>query len=114
MLTSSRTGRGGQHAREALNAPALSLKRWASPLGARDQARREGVELVIHRRDGSIRDSDSYGNDPFSARDQVRSPSARCYRTWGGHGCPGSRPFDVPSPKKAIATLMCASPVSTR
>ena len=31
---------------------------------AREQAKREHVEVVIHRKDGTIRDSDSYGNDP--------------------------------------------------
>lgn len=36
---------------------------------ARDQARREGVEVVIHRPDGRIRDSDSYGNDPHPPKD---------------------------------------------
>lgn len=36
---------------------------------ARDQARRENVEVVIHRRDGTIRDSDSYGNDPNPPKD---------------------------------------------
>ena len=36
----------------------------------RDQARRNEVELVIHRRDGTIRDSDSYGNDPNPPRDK--------------------------------------------
>ena len=35
----------------------------------RDQAKREHVELVIHRRDGTIRDSDSYGNDPNPPKD---------------------------------------------
>lgn len=30
----------------------------------REQARRDHVELVIHRQDGTIRDSDSYGPDP--------------------------------------------------
>lgn len=39
---------------------------------ARDQARREHVEVVIHRRDGKIRDSDSYGNDPHPPKDKVR------------------------------------------
>lgn len=38
----------------------------------RDQARRDQVELVIHRRDGRIQDSDSYGNDPNPPRDKVR------------------------------------------
>ncbi len=37
---------------------------------ARDQARRENVEVVIHRRDGTIRDSDSYGNDPHPPIDK--------------------------------------------
>lgn len=32
---------------------------------ARDQARRDQAEVVIHRPDGRIRDKDSYGNDPF-------------------------------------------------
>lgn len=36
----------------------------------REQARREHVELVIHRKDGTIRDSDSYGNDPNPPRDR--------------------------------------------
>lgn len=30
---------------------------------AREQAKREHVEVVIHRPDGRIRDSDSYGNE---------------------------------------------------
>lgn len=37
---------------------------------ARTQARREHVEVVIHGRDGKIRDSDSYGKDPFPPRDK--------------------------------------------
>jgi uncharacterized protein YdaT len=32
---------------------------------ARAQAQRERVEVVIHGRDGKIRDSNSYGSDPF-------------------------------------------------
>lgn len=36
---------------------------------ARNQAQRERVEVVIHRRDGRIRDSDSYGHDPIPPRD---------------------------------------------
>lgn len=32
---------------------------------ARDIARHQHSELVIHRPDGRIRDKDSYGNDPF-------------------------------------------------
>jgi len=35
---------------------------------ARPAARRDGVELVIHRPDGRIRDSDSHGNDPCPPR----------------------------------------------
>jgi len=37
---------------------------------ARNTARREKVEIVTHRRNGRIRDSDSYGNDPFPPRDK--------------------------------------------
>ena len=37
---------------------------------ARSQAKREGTEVVIHRKDGRIRDSDSYGRDPFPPRDR--------------------------------------------
>src|SRR3954466_5437328 len=37
---------------------------------ARSQAIRERVEVVIHRADGTIRDSDSYGNDPNPPRDR--------------------------------------------
>jgi hypothetical protein len=35
----------------------------------RDQARREGVELFIHGRDGKIQDRDSFGNDPCPPKD---------------------------------------------
>lgn len=37
---------------------------------AREQATRERVEVVIHRPNGQIRDSDSYGNDPCPPRDR--------------------------------------------
>jgi hypothetical protein len=36
---------------------------------ARDIAKNQRSEVVIHRRDGTIRDRDSYGNDPFPPRD---------------------------------------------
>lgn len=37
---------------------------------ARDMGRRDEVEVVIHRPNGQIRDSDSYGNDPCPAKDK--------------------------------------------
>lgn len=37
---------------------------------AREQAKRENVEVVIHRPDGRIRDSDSYGKDPSPPKDK--------------------------------------------
>lgn len=37
---------------------------------AREQAIRGKVEVVIHRKDGTIRDSDSYGNDPNPPKDK--------------------------------------------
>jgi Uncharacterized protein conserved in bacteria (DUF2188) len=36
----------------------------------REIARNQQTELVIHRRNGEIRDSDSYGNDPMPPRDR--------------------------------------------
>lgn len=35
---------------------------------AREIARNQRSELIIHRTDGRIRDRDSYGNDPFPPR----------------------------------------------
>ena len=37
---------------------------------ARDTARRERTEVVICRRDGTIREKDSYGNDPCPPKDK--------------------------------------------
>ena len=37
---------------------------------ARSQAVRQQIEVVIHRRNGQIRNSDSYGNDPNSPLDK--------------------------------------------
>ena len=37
---------------------------------AREQAKRENVEVVIHRKDGTVRDSDSYGRDPNPPKDK--------------------------------------------
>lgn len=34
-------------------------------------AKNQHGEVVIHRRDGTIRDKDSYGNDPFPPKDKV-------------------------------------------
>lgn len=33
-------------------------------------AKKEKCELIIHNKDGKISDSDSFGNDPFPARDR--------------------------------------------
>lgn len=37
---------------------------------AREIAKNEKSEVVIHGRDGRIRDRDSFGNDPFPPRDR--------------------------------------------
>ncbi|MBL3588492.1 MAG: DUF2188 domain-containing protein [gamma proteobacterium endosymbiont of Lamellibrachia anaximandri] len=37
---------------------------------AKHQAQREKTEVVIHRPNGQIRDSDSYGNDPNPPKDK--------------------------------------------
>jgi hypothetical protein len=36
----------------------------------RQHAQQQQTELVIHRPNGQIRDSDSYGNDPLPPRDR--------------------------------------------
>ena len=38
---------------------------------AKDIARNQKSEAVIHGRDGKIRDKDSYGNDPVPPKDRV-------------------------------------------
>ena len=35
-----------------------------------NQANNDKVEVVIHRKDGTFRDSDSYGNDPNPPKDR--------------------------------------------
>jgi len=37
---------------------------------AKDIAKNQKSEVVIHRPDGTIRDKDSYGNDPSSVKDR--------------------------------------------
>lgn len=37
---------------------------------AREIAKNQKTELVIHNRDGKISDKDSYGNDPFPPKDR--------------------------------------------
>jgi len=36
---------------------------------ARTISQNQGTELVIHKKDGTIQNSDSHGNDPFPPRD---------------------------------------------
>ena len=38
---------------------------------ARELAQKEKAELYVHRRDGTIRERSSYGNDPFPPKDKV-------------------------------------------
>ena len=37
---------------------------------AREIAKNQGSEVVIHRKDGTIRDKDSYGKDPYPPVDK--------------------------------------------
>lgn len=39
---------------------------------ARERAKVDKVEVVIHNKDGKISDSDSYGNDPMPPKDKKR------------------------------------------
>lgn len=36
---------------------------------ARDLAKKDGVELIVQRQDGTIQEKDSYGGDPLPPRD---------------------------------------------
>jgi uncharacterized protein YdaT len=55
---------GGQRSSAHLDRKSDAMER------GRDLARDARVELVEHRRDGSIRDSDSYGRDPNPPKDR--------------------------------------------
>lgn len=46
---------------------------------ARDIAKKQRSEVVIHRKDGRIRDSDSYGRDPHPPKDKkhLTEPGSR-------------------------------------
>lgn len=37
---------------------------------AREIAKKQGSEIIIHRKDGKIQDRDSYGNDPYPPKDK--------------------------------------------
>lgn len=49
---------------------AFSKKNDAVKYG-RQLSRKEKAELYIHKKDGSIQNRNSYGNDPFPPRDRV-------------------------------------------
>lgn len=58
----------GEHAAKATK----SFNRQSDAINyAKSIARNNSVELVIHGRDGRIRDKDSFGNDPCPPVDQV-------------------------------------------
>ncbi len=44
----------------------------AAEVWGRTQSIKEGSELVIHRRDGTIAEKNSYGSDPHPPRDRKR------------------------------------------
>ncbi len=50
---------GGQRPSSVHNTQAGAIDR------ARELARNQEAELLIHNREGQIRDRDSYGNDPY-------------------------------------------------
>jgi uncharacterized protein YdaT len=54
---------GGKKVTETFDTQAKALER------AREIAINQGTEVVTHRPNGQIRDSDSYGNDPNPPRD---------------------------------------------
>ncbi len=63
---------GGSAVRRDRSSRASSVhptQREAEDAG-RPATKRDGVELVIHGRDGRIRDSESYGHDPNPPKDR--------------------------------------------
>jgi hypothetical protein len=65
-----RDGGGWQTKREgASRAGSVHDTQADAEAAAKATARREGGEVVIHGRDGKIRDADSYGNDPCPPKD---------------------------------------------
>ncbi len=58
---------GGWAVRGAGNSRASSVHstQGAAASAARGTAQRQGSEILIHGRNGQIRERDSYGNDPF-------------------------------------------------
>ena len=64
-------GKGWAVVRErATRASSLHRTQAEAIDAGRDLARPRRTELVIHRPDGRIRDSDSYGNDPNPPKDK--------------------------------------------
>jgi hypothetical protein len=61
----------GRWAVKPAGKPSVSTHRTqaAAENAARPLARQQQSEVVTHRRDGTIRDSDSYGRDPNPPRD---------------------------------------------
>lgn len=58
--------------KEGTKAP-VSVHRTQAAAEAKTQqlAKKSEVEAVYHRRDGTIKDKDSYGNDPNPPKDRV-------------------------------------------
>lgn len=54
----------------ATRASSVHESQTAAAARARELAQSEHVEVVIHRPDGRIRDSDSFGRDPHPPRDR--------------------------------------------
>ncbi len=56
--------------KEGVKAPVSTHRTQAAAESAtRQQAKRSGVEAVYHKKDGIIKDKDSFGNDTFPPRD---------------------------------------------
>ena len=64
--------KGGWAVKKEGNDRASSVheKKSGAQQQARDQGRRDKVEVVIHGRDGQIQGSNSYGNDPNPPKDR--------------------------------------------
>lgn len=57
---------GSERASKTFSTQAEAIKH------ARGVAKKEKSELYVHKKDGTIRERDSYGNDPYPPKDKKR------------------------------------------
>lgn len=67
----SGTGQWAVESEKTPRAAGLFNRKTEAVARSREIAQNRRVESVIHRKDGTIQDKDSYGNDPNPPKDKV-------------------------------------------